>query len=183
MKGCRILLGVTGSIAAYKAAELTSRMVAEGARVTVIMTRAARKFVGAATFETLSRGPVVTSMFRRAPVPEPVHVSLADEAHLYVIAPATADVIGKLAAGLADDMVTCTALAAVCPILIAPAMNDRMYAHPAVQSNVTRLKEIGYLFVGPEEGRLATGRIGRGRLASVDRILDAARDALKRPLD
>ena len=131
MKGKRILLGVTGSVAAFKVADLTARLVEGGADVQVIMTEAAQRFVAPLTFETLSRRSVITSMWTRTPLPEPVHVTLADWAELLVVAPACADFLGKLAHGIADDMLSCMAITITRPPLIAPAMSDSMYRHPA----------------------------------------------------
>ncbi len=181
MKQRRIILGVTGSIAAYKAADLAVRMVKAGAEVTVVMTDAAQRFVTPLTFETLSRRPVVTGMWTRSTYTEPVHVGLAEWADLLVVAPATANFIGKLAGGIADDMLSCTAISAPGSPLIAPAMNDLMYRHPAVQENIARLKARGCAFVGPAEGRLASGKIGLGRLAPVDEIFEAVRRLLAPP--
>ena len=178
LTGRRVALGVTGSVAAFKAAALTSRLVQEGARVTVVMTAAAQRLVGPATFESLSRAPVVTDLWERAQALQPAHISLAEQAEALLVAPATANFLGKLAHGLADDALSCLALAADCPVVIAPAMNDRMYAHPAVQANVALLKERGCVFVGPVEGRLASGKVGRGRLAELGDILAALRDVL-----
>ena len=179
MRPPRLLLGVTGSIAAFKAADLTARLTKEGAEVTVIMTEAAQRFVAPLTFETLSRRPVVTSMWERAPVLEPLHVELADWADLLVVAPASANFLGKLAHGIADDMLSCTAITVAKPPLIAPAMNDNMYRHPAVQANLRALRARGCVFVGPVEGRLASGKIALGRLAEVDDILAAIHRTLK----
>ncbi|HRU06838.1 MAG TPA: flavoprotein [Candidatus Brocadiia bacterium] len=174
----RVLLGVTGSIAAYKAADIAARLVQEGARVTVIMTAAAQKLVRPATLESLSRSPVVTDLWERAQALQPEHISLAEQADLLLVAPATANFLGKLAHGLADDALTCTALAVTCPVVIAPAMNDNMYAHPAVQANVRLLRERGCVLAGPVEGRLATGKVGLGRMAPIEDILAAAAAAL-----
>jgi phosphopantothenoylcysteine synthetase/decarboxylase len=176
----RILLGVTGSIAAYKAADLTSRLVKEGAAVTVIMTASAQRLVTPATFESLSRSPVVCDLWERAQALQPAHVALAEQAELLLVAPATANFLGKLAHGLADDALTCTALAVRCPVVIAPAMNDGMYDHPAVQENVRLLAGRGCVLVGPVEGRLASGKVGLGRLAPLDDILAAARAVLEK---
>lgn len=178
MTGRRLLLGVTGSVAAFKAADLTSRLVQEGAHVTVIMTAAAQRLVAPATFESLSRGPVVTDLWERAQALQPAHISLAEQAEALLVAPATANVLAKLAHGLADDALTCVALAVDCPVIIAPAMNDRMYGHPATQANAALLKERGCVFVGPVEGRLASGKVGRGRLAEIGDILAALSDVL-----
>jgi len=180
MKGAHILLGVTGSIAAYKAAELTGKLVKAGAEVTVIMTESARRFVAPLTFETLSRRPVLTDMWNRTTHREPVHVSLAQWADLLLVAPATANFVGKLANGIADDLLTCMAIAVAVPPVVAPAMNDVMYRHPAVQENLKLLKERGCVIVGPVRGRLASGKTGIGRLAAPDEITRAARAALRR---
>lgn len=179
MKGKHILLGVTGSIAAFKAADLTGRLVAGGADVQVIMTESAQRFVAPLTFETLSRRSVITSMWARTPQPEPIHVSLADWTDLLVVAPASASFLGKLAHGISDDILSCMAITVTRPPLIAPAMNDRMYLHPAVQANVKLLTERGCRFIGPVEGRLASGKMAVGRLAEVEDILKAIQEALK----
>jgi len=180
MKDRRVILGVTGSIAAYKAAELTGSLVKEGAEVTVIMTEAAQRFVSSLTFETLARRPVVTDMWTRTPYREPVHVELAEWADLMIVAPASANFIGKFANGIADDMLSCMALAVSEPPVIAPAMNDAMYRHAAVQENLVKLKQRGCRIVEPAEGRLASGKIGVGRLAPLDDILAVIRDALSK---
>lgn len=173
------MLGVTGSIAAYKAAEIASRLAREGACVTVVMTESAQRLVGHATFESLSRRPVVTDLWERAQIVQPGHIGLAEQAEALLVAPATANFMAKLAHGLADDALSCVALAAECPLVIAPAMNDRMYAHPATQANVATLRERGAFIVEPAEGRLASGKIGgKGRLADIPEIIDALRAAL-----
>ena len=179
MKGAHILLGVTGSIAAFKAADLTAGLTQGGAEVTVIMTESAQRFVAPLTFETLARRPVITSLWVRTAEIGTTHVALADWADLLVVAPATADFIGRLAHGIADDVLSCTALAVARPPLIAPAMNDNMYRHPAVQENIRTLRRRGCTFVGPVVGRLASGKIALGRLSDVEDILSAIRRALK----
>ena len=179
MKGAHLLLGVTGSIAAFKAADLTAGLTRDGAEVTVIMTESAQRFVAPLTFETLARRPVITSMWERTAEIGPIHVDLADWADILVVAPATANFIGKLAHGIADDMLSCMAITMTRPPLIAPAMNDNMYRHPAVQENIATLRRRGCAFVGPVKGRLASGKIGLGRLSDVDDILSAIRQALK----
>jgi len=181
LAGRRVLLGVTGSIAAFKAAEIASLLIQDGAGVTVIMTASAQKLVAPITFESISRSPVVTDLWERAQAVQPAHIALAEQAELLLVAPATANFLGKLAHGLADDALTCTALAVRCPVVIAPAMNDNMYSHPAVQDNVKALAARGCAFVGPVEGRLASGRIGRGRLAPVAEILAAVRAVFEKP--
>lgn len=175
MKGSHIVLGVTGSIAAFKAAELTGKLVKADAEVTVVMTESARRFVAPLTFETLSHRPVLTDMWSRPPVAEPVHIALAEWADALVVAPATADFIGKLANGIADDLLSCTAISIEKPSVIAPAMNDVMYRHPAVQQNVALLEKRGCILVGPVRGRLASGKVGMGRMAELDDILRAVR--------
>jgi len=173
-----IILGVTGSIAAYKAADLTSRLVKAGHDVHVVMTANALEFVAPLTFQTLSRNAVTTGIFDEKESWSPGHIALADRADLLLIAPATANVIAKLANGIADDALTSIALASLAPLLIAPAMNGKMWAHPATQENVARLKSRGANFIGPEEGLLACGYEGLGRLWDVAEI---AREATALP--
>jgi phosphopantothenoylcysteine decarboxylase len=175
-----ILLGVSGSIAAYKAADLTSRLVKRGHDVFVIMTKHATEFVGPVTFQTLSRNPVTTGVFDEGDSWHPTHIGLADRADLLLIAPATANVIAKLACGIADDALTSIALATPAPLLIAPAMNGKMWLHPATQKNVETLRERGAQFIGPEEGILACGYEGIGRLWEVGAIAEQAEAVLKR---
>src|SRR5215468_3605251 len=167
-----IVLGVTGSIAAYKAADITSRLIKQGADVHVVMTKDAQKFITPLAFKTLSRNPVVTSLYDEEEGWKPTHIKLADEADLLLIAPATANVIAKLAHGLADDALTCIALALnpQAKILIAPAMNGKMWLHPATQANVATLKTRGVEFIGPEKGLLSCGYEGLGRLWPVEQV-------------
>jgi len=165
-----IVLGVTGSIAAYKAADLTSRLVKLGYDLRVVMTRNAAEFVTPLTFQTLSRNPVTLSVFDEKESWHPGHIDLADRASLLLVAPATANVIAKLACGIADDALTSIALAVAAPVLIAPAMNGKMWLHPSTQDNVGRLRARGVEFIGPEEGLLACGYEGIGRLWSVEEI-------------
>jgi phosphopantothenoylcysteine decarboxylase/phosphopantothenate--cysteine ligase len=174
LTGKTIVLGVTGGIAAYKAAALTSKLTQAGARVHVIMTENARKFVGPLTFQALSHLPVHTNTFDE---PDPnviAHIDLADRADLIIVAPATANLIGKLANGIADDMLTTVLLATKAPVMVAPAMNVNMYEHPAVQRNMRRLAEDGYRFIEPGVGLLACGWVGKGRMAEPEEILEAA---------
>jgi phosphopantothenoylcysteine decarboxylase/phosphopantothenate--cysteine ligase len=171
LKGREIVVGVTGSIAAYKAAEVVSQLVQRGAGVTVVMTRSATQFVGPLTFQTLTRRRVMIDQFDLESVVDPTHISLTDEADLVVLAPATANVIGKAAHGIADDMLTSLLLAVSCPVLVAPAMNDRMWAHPAVKENIEILKKRGYRFVEPDSGFLACGTYAKGRLANPAQIV------------
>ncbi|MDD5198336.1 MAG: flavoprotein [Terrimicrobiaceae bacterium] len=165
-----IVLGVGGSIAAYKAADLTSRLTKRGCDVHVVMTRAATEFVTPLTFKTLSRNPVTTSVFDEKESWHPGHIDLADRTSLLLIAPATANLLAKLAHGIADDAITSLALATLAPILIAPAMNGKMWLHAATQDNVKRLRDRGAEFIGPEEGLLACGYEGLGRLWNVEDI-------------
>ena len=169
-----IILGVTGSIAAYKAADLTSRLTKNGHDVFVVMTKHATEFVSPLTFQTLSRNPVTTGIFDEKASWHPGHIAHADRADLLLIAPATANIIAKLANGIADDALTSIALATIAPLLIAPAMNGKMWTHPATRENVDRLKARGATFIGPEEGLLACGYEGIGRLWDVAEIASAA---------
>lgn len=175
-----IILGVTGSIAAYKAADLTSRLIKAGCDVFVVMTAHAVEFVAPLTFQTLSRNAVTTGIFDEKESWHPGHIALADRADLLLVAPATANVIAKLAHGIADDALTSIALATQAPLLIAPAMNGKMWQHPATQENVAVLKARGASFIGPEEGLLACGYEGIGRLWDVADIADHARALLKK---
>jgi len=175
LKDKSIVLGVTGGIAAYKAAALCSNLVKAGAMVDVILTDAAREFVTPLTFQALTHRPVVTEMFSLLAETEIGHVSLAKRADLLIIAPATANTLAKLAAGLADNMLTTTALATEAPLLLAPAMESHMWANPLTQENVARLSQLRDVsLVGPGEGRLASGASGVGRMAEPEEILDAA---------
>ena len=167
-----VVLGVTGSIAAYKAADLASRLTQAGFSVHTVMTENATKLVGPATFRALTGRPVATEMFDLTNPFSIEHVSLADLADVFVVAPATANVIAKLAHGIADDLLTCTALATRAPLLVAPAMHTAMWENPATQANVETLRTRGVRFVGPAVGRLASGGHGAGRMASVDDIAD-----------
>lgn len=167
-----ILLGVTGGIAAFKAAELASKLRQAGAQVQVVMTKAATQFVTPLTFRELTGQPVHLDLFTEPKNWQMEHISLARWADLFVLAPATANIIAKLNHGLADDLLSTVALATTAPILIAPAMNSQMYLHPATQANITALKERGVHFVGPGSGFLACGEEGVGRLVSVGEILD-----------
>ncbi|PYZ93202.1 bifunctional phosphopantothenoylcysteine decarboxylase/phosphopantothenate--cysteine ligase CoaBC [Salipaludibacillus keqinensis] len=167
----RILLCVTGGIAVFKAAALTSKLVQQGYEVKVVMTSSAREFVTPLTFQALSRDHVYIDTFTE-PNPEKIaHIDIADWADLVMIAPATANVIGKLANGIADDMVTTTVMATTAPVMIAPAMNVHMYAHPAVEKNMETLKTFGYTFIEPDEGYLACGYEGKGRMAEPEDLL------------
>jgi len=171
--GKRILLGVSGGIAAYKAAELVRRLVSAGARVKVVMTRSAQEFVGALTFQALSGERVGVDLFGAGSEPLE-HVALGQEVDAIVLAPATANLMGKLAAGLGDDLLTTILLAATKPILLCPAMNDQMWANAVVQENLARLKARGFQVMEPEAGSLACGALGLGRLPEPETIMEAA---------
>ena len=173
-----VVVGVTGSIAAYKAADLVSKSVKRGWEVHVVMTHGAQEFVGPLTFQTLSRNPVVTSVYDPSLGWRPGHIDLADRASLLLIAPATANIIAELAHGLAANPITEIALATLAPVLIAPAMNGKMWKHSATQHNVSLLRERGVHFVGPSEGELACGYEGIGRLSEVDEILSRATELI-----
>ena len=171
LAGRRIILGVTGSIAAYKAADLTSRLCRLGADVTPVMTAAAQRFITPLTLQTLARQPVATDLWSGEIGWRPGHIELAEKADLLLVAPATADVIAQFATGLAPDLLSSLFLMARCPVLIAPAMNGKMWAHPATEANVATLKSRGVEFIGPEEGMLACGYEGVGRLWPVEGIV------------
>jgi phosphopantothenoylcysteine decarboxylase/phosphopantothenate--cysteine ligase len=178
-----VVLGVTGSIAAYKAVDLASKLTQTGVAVHTVMTESATKLVGPASFRAITGQPISTDMFNLTNPYSIEHVSLAELADLLLIAPATANVIAKLANGIADDLLTCTALATQAPILIAPAMHTAMWENPATQANIETLRDRGVGFVGPVEGRLASGGIGIGRFAPVHEILGEALRILGRSGD
>lgn len=181
LAGRRVVLGVAGGIAAYKAAELTRLLVGAGAEVRVVMTRSAREFVTPLTFQTLSGHPVGTDLFDLTQESEIGHIKLAESADLVIVAPATADVIARMAAGLGDDLLTTLALVTRAPILLAPAMNVHMWEHPIVRDNVRRLVALGRVHVvGPGEGFLACRMTGPGRLAEPADIVEAAARLLTR---
>lgn len=178
LKGKNIVLGVSGGIAAYKACELVSRLKKLSAGVHVIMTDSASRFVTPLTFQSLSLNQVVLDMFDAPKFWEIEHISLAKLADVFVIAPATANIIGKLANGIADDMLSTTAMATKAKVIIAPAMNTNMYENPIVQRNIKLLKDMGHIFVEPEEGRLACGDVGKGKMADPSVIEAAIIEAL-----
>jgi phosphopantothenoylcysteine decarboxylase / phosphopantothenate---cysteine ligase len=180
LAGKRVLLGVSGGIAAYKVIELARMLVQHQARVDVVMTRAALEFVTPLTFQTLTRRPVRVDAVEQWTEHESGHVTLAAEADVMIVAPATANVIAKLAHGVADDMLTVSALACPAPLIVAPAMDHHMFLHPATQANITTLRSRSAVIVGPDDGPLASGIIGHGRLVSNDVILGTARHILGR---
>jgi phosphopantothenoylcysteine decarboxylase/phosphopantothenate--cysteine ligase len=177
-KKLTVVLGVSGGIACYKAVELVRLMVKDGFAVRVIMTHGAREFVTPLTFQTLSGNPVATDTFDLTQESEIGHIALADSADIFVIAPATANVIGKIAAGIADDLLTTVLMATKAPVLIAPAMNIHMYENPILQENIRKLRRVGYHFIEPAEGSLACGYEGKGRLPEPETILDEVRRVL-----
>lgn len=174
MRDYEALVAVCGGIAAYKVASLVSALVQRGAGVSVAMTESARRFVTPLTFQTLSGRHVFTSLWESDERHDPQHLTLTERADLFIIAPATANIIGKIAHGVADDLVSTMALSAACPILVAPAMNTRMWANAILQENVQSLARHGLRFVPPEEGWLACRAVGAGRMAEPDRILAEA---------
>ncbi|GGF11465.1 putative coenzyme A biosynthesis bifunctional protein CoaBC [Halobacillus andaensis] len=167
----KIVLGVSGGIAAYKAAALTSKLVQAGANVRVVMTENAKKFVAPTTFQALSRQPVYSDTFIEQDPTQIQHIDVADWADLFLIAPATANTLGKLANGIADDMLSTTLLATEAPVYIAPAMNVHMYSHPSVMKNLKQLDAWGFKFIEPGEGYLACGYVGKGRLEDPETIV------------
>src|SRR5512141_1104623 len=169
-----IALGVTGGIGAYKAVEIARGLQKRGHDVVAIMTRSARKFVGELTFEAITRRPVIVDQFARGANAGIEHIAIATDASLLLVAPATANILGKFANGIADDFLTSLYLATRAPVLVAPAMNSNMLAHAAVQANLQVLQRRGVLFVEPGEGYLACGWIGKGRLAEPEEIVEAA---------
>jgi phosphopantothenoylcysteine synthetase/decarboxylase len=175
-----IVVGITGSIAAYKAADLVSKLVKADCEVNVVMTHGAQQFITPLTLQTLSRHPVVTDIFDGTHGWKPGHIDLADRANLLLIAPATANVIAELTHGLAGNPIGEIALATLAPVLIAPAMNGKMWQHAATQQNVATLKSRGVEFIGPEEGMLACGYEGLGRLWNVDGIVARALELVGR---
>mgnify|MGYP000250598365 FL=1 len=172
----RIVVGVTGSIAAYKACEIVRGLRNRGAEVKVIMTQNATRFVTPLTFQTISQNDVLMDMFEYTKGWVPEHIGISDWAQALLIAPATANIIGKATSGIADDLLSSTILSSVCPVIFAPAMNYRMYESEIVQNNVKMLIKRGYHFIGPEEGFLADGHQGRGRMSDPAKIIDFIQD-------
>ena len=174
-----VILGVTGSIAAYKACEIISLLKKADIDVEVLLTKEAKAFITPLTLQTLSGNKVVEDMFEITTEWNPVHTSLADKAELVLIAPATANLIGKLANGICDDILTCVVFATKAPVLVAPAMNEKMYRHKIVQENIEKLKRAGYKFIGPIKGHLACGCTDIGHLAEVNDIVNEAKRLLR----
>lgn len=179
LKDKKILLGVCGSIAAYKSCELLRQLKTQGADVHVLVTRHALNFITPLTLKTLSGHPVIQEIFEEAEFNRVMHIEIAHWADLIVVAPATGNIIGKVASGIADDVITTTLMATQSPVLFAPAMNDQMYQNKIYQGNQNKLKDLGYFFVEPESGYLACGYSGMGRLASNQAILDEMVKILK----
>ena len=177
----RVLLGITGSIAAYKAADLASQLTKLGCEVTAVMTTDAQEFITPLTIQVLTKNPVVTGLYDEKQSWRPGHIHLADNADLVLIAPATANILAKLAAGTSDDALSAICLATRAPILHAPAMNGKMWSHPATVRNVATLTEWGHQFIGPEAGLLACGYEGLGRLWPVEGIVERVMELLGNP--
>ncbi len=176
--GTEILVGVAGGVAAYKTADVVSKLVQQGANVTVVMTRSAHEFIGPTTFQALTNRPVYSELFSPQEHYLGEHIGLARRAQLMLIAPATAHVMARLAHGLADDLLTTLALAVTCPVLLAPAMNNEMWTKPPVQRNLRQLLDDGIKFVGPGSGWLSCGAIGPGRMAEPPEVLQAVSEIL-----
>jgi phosphopantothenoylcysteine decarboxylase/phosphopantothenate--cysteine ligase len=182
LRGLRIALLVSGGIAAYKLVDLASALTQAGGQVRVAMTASAARFVGAPSFRGVTGNPVLTGLWASDGAPEP-HVFLGDWAQVVLLAPATANVIGRIAHGQSDDIVTATVLAARCPVVVAPAMNDAMWSKPAVQGNMATLQKLGMTVVAPEAGHLASGHVGTGRLAGAGQLLKALSEAVRSRYD
>jgi phosphopantothenoylcysteine decarboxylase/phosphopantothenate--cysteine ligase len=172
LKGKEIIVAVCGGIAAHKVADLVSKLVQSGAGVSVVMTDAAQKFVTPLTFQALSARPVRTSTWELQDSSDPQHISLTERSDLLLVAPATADIIAKVAHGICDDLVSVMIAAAACPVVFAPAMNNRMWDNPIALENVTKLKSHGYQFIGPEAGWLACRNVGAGRMTEPAEIVE-----------
>ena len=171
LEGRTIILGVSGSIAAYKAADTTSQLTKLGARVFPVLTENAARFIQPLTLQTLARNPAASDLWEEESGWQPGHIELADQADLLLVAPATANTIGIFAQGLAPDLLSSIHLATPAPVMLAPAMNGKMLAHPATQANLRVLRERGYHFIAPDSGMLACGYEGEGKLAAVEKII------------
>ena len=178
-----VVLGITGSVAAYKAADIASKLTQAGARVEAVMTEAATRFIAPLTLRSITGRPVATDMFKLVTEFSIEHIALAEAADVIVIAPATANVIAKLAGGISDDELTCAVLATEAPVIIAPAMHASMFQNSITQQNLAKLKARGFTIVGPERGWLASGEVGLGRLADTDKIIDTISKVLSRSID
>ncbi len=178
LRGRTVLLGITGSIAIYKSCDLVRRLKEEGADVHCLMSAGAQQFVTPLTFGALSGNPVATDIWDKD-LWKAAHLSFAEKADLYLIAPCSTDTLARLAAGMSGDIITATAVATKVPVLIAPAMHESMWLHPATKTNVQKLKSFGYRFVGPEKGELLSGKAGWGRLADTSNIIAAAKKTIR----
>lgn len=181
LKGREVVVGVCGGIAAYKVADVVSKLVQLGAGVTVCMTAEAQKFITPLTFEALSGRKVRTGTFDLVDTSDPQHIGLTERADLMLVAPATNNIIAKVAHGLCDDLVSLMVCAAACPVVFAPAMNNRMWDHPVAKENVAKLHALGYRFIGPEAGWLACRNVGAGRLSEPQAIVDEVSHMLTIP--
>ena len=181
LKGREIIVAVCGGIAAYKVADVVSKLVQAGAGVTVVMTAEAEKFVTPLTFEALSGRKVRTSTFNLVESSDPQHIGLTERADLMLVAPATGNMLAKVAHGLCDDLVSLMVCAAACPVVFAPAMNTRMWDHPIARENVAKLAGLGYRFIGPESGWLACRNVGVGRMSEPQKIVDELTRMLTEP--
>jgi len=176
-----VILGITGSIACYKGCEIANSLTKSGISVSVAMTKEAMEFITPLTFRQLTNNPVITDMFSAPEEFDPVHISLADKADLMLVAPATANIIGKVASGICDDILSCTIVSSDAPTIFAPAMNTKMYKNRIVQDNIKKLTKHGYKFVGPIKGALACGYSGLGHIAKTGDIIKAVKSILSRP--
>lgn len=172
LAGKELIVAICGGIAAYKVADVVSKLVQAGAGVNVVMTDAAQKFITPLTFQALSSRPVLTSTWNLQDSSDPQHITLTEKSDLLLIAPATADIIAKAAHGFCDDLVSTMISAAACPVVFAPAMNNRMWDNPITQENVVKLKSHGYSFIGPEAGWLACRNVGSGRMSEAAQIIE-----------
>src|SRR3954469_20012800 len=182
LKGRELVVAVCGGIAAYKVADVVSKLVQLGAGVTVVMTAEAQKFITPLTFEALSGRPVRTSTFDLIETSDPQHIGLTERADLMLVAPATANVLAKVAHGLCDDLVSLMISAAACPVVFAPAMNNRMWDNPIARENVAKLQGLGYRFIGPDEGWLACRNVGAGRMSEPATIVTEVVKMLSEPV-
>ena len=178
-KNMSIVIGVTGGIAAYKVCGLINYLKSEGANIDVIMTKSATNFITPLTLETLSGNKVITDMFKRPDYIEVEHISLATKADLFLVVPATANIIGKISWGIADDMLSTTIMATKSPVIFAPAMNNNMYENRIVRENIERLKSFGYKFIEPDTGHLACGYEAKGKLHKKKTIIDNVKKLIK----
>jgi len=181
LKGREIIVAVCGGIAAYKVADVVSKLVQLGAGVTVVMTPEATKFITPLTFEALSGRKVRTSTFDLVDTSDPQHIGLTERADLMLVAPATSNIIAKVAHGICDELVSLMIAASACPVVFAPAMNNRMWDHPVAKENVSKLNHIGYRFIGPEPGWLACRNVGQGRLSEPQTIVEELKTMLTAP--